>query len=64
MSMIAPELNNIFGPDSTTSIFTKTTPRHLLFEGIEFCRDPVGIAQIVCKLFLNSKIKKVYLSIH
>jgi hypothetical protein len=48
LALISGELKNIFGPQANT-LFTETTPRRFLFDGIEFCRDPIGIAQIVCK---------------
>lgn len=47
LALISGELQNIFGSQAT-SMFMNTTPRKFLFEGVEFCRDPVGIAQIVC----------------
>ena len=59
MGLIAPELNNIFGPDSSKSMFLKTTPQNLLFDGIEFCRDPVGVAQIVCMSIEDRKLQTI-----
>jgi hypothetical protein len=47
LALISNELPNIFGPQAT-SMFIETTPKKFLFEGVEFCRDPVGIPQIVC----------------
>lgn len=59
MSMIAPELKNIFGPEAATSMFMKTTPRELLFDGIEFCRDPTAVAQIVCLSIEDRKLQTI-----
>jgi hypothetical protein len=59
MSMIAPELKNIFGLESSSSMFTKTTPRELLFEGIQFCKDPIGVAQIVCLSIEDRKLQTI-----
>lgn len=59
MAMIAPELKNIFGPNSSSSMFTKTTPKDLLFDGIEFCRDPLGVAQIVCMSIEDRKLQTI-----
>jgi hypothetical protein len=47
LALISGELQNIFGPEAT-SMFIETTPKQFLFDGVEFCRDPVGIPQIVC----------------
>jgi hypothetical protein len=46
LPVVNDQLNNIFGP--TSSFFINTTPRKFLFEGIEFCKNPIGIPQIVC----------------
>lgn len=51
LEFVNAELNNIFGP--TTSFFINTTPRKFLFEGVEFCRSPVGLPQIVCNQVLE-----------
>lgn len=59
MSLVAPELHNIFGPESKKSMFLKTTPRNLLFDGIEFCRDPTGVAQIVCMSIEDRKLQTI-----
>lgn len=57
--MIAPELKNIFGPEASNSLFMKTTPRQLLFDGIEFCRDPIGVSQIVCMSIEDRKLQTI-----
>lgn len=59
MGLISPELNNIFGPESSKSMFLRTTPKNLLFDGIEFCRDPVGVAQIVCMSIEDRKLQTI-----
>lgn len=46
MGLINTAMNAVFG--TTTSFFVETTPRKFLFEGVEFCVDPVGIALIIC----------------
>lgn len=48
LPLINAELEQMFGP--TNSFFIKTTPRNLLFEGIEFCKDTIGIAKIICDI--------------
>lgn len=59
MAMVAPELKNIFGADAASSMFIKTTPDELLFAGIEFCRDPTGVAQIVCMSIEDRKLQTI-----
>jgi hypothetical protein len=59
MNLVAPELHNIFGPEASKSMFIKTTPRNLLFDGIEFCRDPSGVAQIVCMSIEDRKLDTI-----
>lgn len=46
MTFINEALEGIFGP--TNSFFIETTPRKFLFEGVEFCRDPQNVANLVC----------------
>ncbi|CRL06919.1 CLUMA_CG019584, isoform A [Clunio marinus] len=53
MPVINDQLHTIFGP--TNSFFVKTTPRKFLFDGVEFCRDPVGVAQLVCQMVEDRK---------
>lgn len=46
LPIINTQINAIFGP--TNSLFITTTPKQFFFGGVEFCKDPDGIAQIVC----------------
>lgn len=46
LQIVNTQIEQIFGP--TNSFFIETTPRKLLFEGMEFCKNPVGIASVVC----------------
>lgn len=48
LALVSGELEKIFGPQASSSMFIETTPKQFLFDGIEFCKDPVGISQIVC----------------
>ncbi|CAO1333390.1 unnamed protein product [Diamesa hyperborea] len=48
MSIVNGQINNIFGPN-TNSMFITTTPREYLFDGVEFCKNPIGVAGIVCR---------------
>ena len=57
--MIANELKAIFGPEAANSLFMRTTVGKLLFQGIEFCRDPTGIAQIVCMSIEDRKLQTI-----
>lgn len=46
MQIVNTQIDQIFGP--TNSFFVETTPKKFLFEGIEFCKSPIGIASVVC----------------
>nr|QGW50718.1 sensory neuron membrane protein s3 [Propsilocerus akamusi] len=48
MPLINGEIGRVFGP--TTSFFMETTPRQFLFEGVEFCKNPIGFAGTICDL--------------
>lgn len=47
LPVVNDQLEGIFGP--TKSFFINTTPKELLFEGIEFCKNAVGIPQVICQ---------------
>lgn len=59
LPFIAPELKNIFGPQAATSMFIDTTVRKFLFDGIEFCRDPVGVPKLVCDTVESRKSQTI-----
>lgn len=40
-------------------MFIHTTPKEFLFDGIEFCRDPIGIPQIVCMSIEERKSQSI-----
>lgn len=58
LSMLNGELKNIFGPEAS-SMFMTTTPRKFLFDGVEFCRNPIGVAQIVCMSIEERKSQSI-----
>ena len=58
LSMLNGELKNIFGPDAT-SMFMTTTARKFLFDGVEFCKDPAGVAQLVCMTVEDRKSQSI-----
>lgn len=58
LSMLNGELKNIFGPDAT-SMFMTTTARKFLFDGVEFCKDAVGVAQLVCMTVEDRKSQSI-----
>ncbi|XP_070499103.1 sensory neuron membrane protein 2 isoform X1 [Chironomus tepperi] len=58
LSMLNGELKNIFGPDATT-MFMTTTPKKFLFDGVEFCKDAVGVAQLVCMTVEDRKSQSI-----
>lgn len=46
LQIVNTQIEAVFGP--TKSFFIETTPRKFLFEGIEFCKSPIGLAGVVC----------------
>jgi len=46
LPIINTQIDAIFGP--TSSLFITTTPKQFFFGGVEFCKNPDGIAQLVC----------------
>lgn len=56
--MLNGELKKIFGPEAS-SMFMTTTPKKFLFDGVEFCRDPEGVALIVCQSIEEKKSQSI-----
>lgn len=51
MPIVNDQLSGIFGP--VTSFFIDTSPRKFLFEGMEFCKSPTGLPEIICNSVLE-----------
>jgi hypothetical protein len=58
LALVGGALTSIFGPAART-MFMETTPRKFLFEGVEFCRNPVAVAQIVCQSIEERKLETI-----
>lgn len=50
-------MEDIFGP--TNSMFTRTTPKQFLFDGIEFCKDVTGDVFTLCDIIEQRESKSI-----
>lgn len=54
LGILNSQLSDVFG-ERYSSLFMKTTPRQLLWNGIPLCVRPTGIAKIICSVIRGQK---------
>lgn len=48
-------LKNVFGTNN--DLFITVKPKDLLFDGLKLCKNPTGVAQIICNIIKKRNIK-------